>query len=138
MRGRKKRGEVPPRLARAAARFADWRRARELGTRIPKSLWALAVELATTYGVCQTSATLRLDYYGLKKRLEAKASQPSTPGTPSPRPVFVELAASTLVTPGECLIEFENAAGSRMRVHLKGGQAPDLVALSRSFWNAQP
>ena len=137
MRGRKN-VEVPPRLARAAARFANWRRARELGTRIPPSLWALAAELATTYGVCQTSVTLRLDYYGLKKRLAAKASQPTTPSTPSPRPAFFELAASTLVTPGECVIEFENAAGSRMRVHLKGGQAPDLVALSGSFWNAQP
>ena len=136
MRGRKK-GEVPPQLSRAAARFADWRRARELGTRIPKSLWALAVELASTHGVCQTAATLRLDYYGLKKRLAAKASQPSTPSTPSPRPAFFELAASTLVTPGECVIEFENAAGSRMRVHLQGGQAPDLVELSGSFWNAQ-
>ena len=137
MRGRKN-VEVPPRLARAAARFANWRRARELGTRIPESLWALAAELATTYGVCQTAVTLRLDYYGLKKRLESQASQPNTPSTPSTRPAFFELAASTLVTPGECVIEFENAAGSRMRVHLKGGQAPDLVALSGSFWNAQP
>ncbi len=137
MRGRKN-GEVPPRLLRAASRFADWRRTRALGTRIPESLWALAVQLATTYGVCQTAATLLLDYYGLKKRLGAKASQPIPPGASGQMPAFVELAASTLTAPGECVIEFENANGSRMRVHLKGGPAPDLVALSGSFWNAHP
>jgi hypothetical protein len=49
----------------------------------------------------------------------------------------LELAASPVTAVGECLIEFENAAGSRMRVHLKGSDVPDLVALGRSFWNAE-
>ena len=136
MRGRKN-GEVPPRLSRAATRFADWRRSRALGTRIPDSLWALAVELATIYGVCRTASILKLDYYGLKKRVDAKASQPGLSCASSPMPTFVELAASTIGTPGECVIEFENTAGSRMRVHLQGVHAPDLVALSGSFWSAQ-
>jgi hypothetical protein len=35
----------------------------------------------------------------------------------------------------ECVIEFEDAAGARMRVQLKGQNPPDLLALSRSFWN---
>ena len=137
MRGQKK-GRAPRGLLRAAKRFADWRRTRALGARIPESLWTLAVELATTYGVCQTAVMLRLDYYGLKKRLEAKVSQPDPLAAPSQRPKFVELAASTLVAPGECVIEWENAAGAKMRVHLKGTQTPDLVALSGSFWKAKP
>ena len=33
------------------------------------------------------------------------------------------------------VIELEDVAGSRMRVHLKGYGVPDLLALSRSFWN---
>jgi hypothetical protein len=32
---------------------------------------------------------------------------------------------------------WEDAAGAKMRVHLKGVEAPDVVALSRSFWEAQ-
>ena len=135
MRGRKK-GEVPLPLLRAAKRFADWRRRRLVGDRIPESLWSLAVELATSYGVCQTAATLKLDYYGLKKRLEA-VSQPDAL-LPASQPTFVELAASTLVAPGECVIEWENAAGAKMRVQLKGVQSPDLVALSGSFWRGEP
>lgn len=132
MRGRRD-GAVPPRLARAAKRFAEWRRGRALGTRIPESLWALAVELAASHGVCQTAATLRLDYYGLKERVAAKALTSGPRRVSGPLPAFVELAASSLVAPAECTIEFENAAGS-MRVHLKGGHVPDLLALSDSFW----
>jgi hypothetical protein len=52
-------------------------------------------------------------------------------------PAFVELPASTLSTVGECVIELENAAGSRMRVHLKGVHVPDLVALTGGFWSAE-
>ena len=36
----------------------------------------------------------------------------------------------------ECVIELEDATGSRMRVHVKGQDIPDVLALSRSFWNA--
>ena len=136
MRGRKN-GEVSLRLSRAAARFAKWRRTRALGTRIPESLWALAVELATSYGVCQTAVTLRLAYYDLKRRVAATALPSGRSCASSPIPALIELAPSTIATPGECVIEFENAAGSRMRVHLRGSHVPDLLALSGSLWNSQ-
>ena len=136
MRGRKSAG-VPLPLLRAAKRFEDWRQSHPIGTRIPKALWALAVKLATTYGVSQTATVLRLNYYDLQKRRQAGVAQPDPAATPSPVPAFIELAASTLVGPTECIVEFENAAGSKMRVHLKGAQTPDLVALSGSFWRVQ-
>jgi hypothetical protein len=72
---------------------------------------------------------LKLDYYSLKKRLE-RASTGATP------PAFVELPPVSLPTLSECVIELEDAVGSRMRVQLKGQDLPDLLALSRSFWNA--
>jgi hypothetical protein len=34
----------------------------------------------------------------------------------------------------EYVIEFENAARSRMRIHLKGADGLDVAALGRSFW----
>jgi len=52
------------------------------------------------------------------------------------RPAFLELPASSLAAPSECVIEFENARGARMRVQVKGG-VPDLVALGRSLWDAK-
>jgi len=54
---------------------------------------------------------------------------------------FLELATSSGmgVSAGgcECCVEWEDATGSKMRVHLKGTVMPDLAALSRSFWNQE-
>lgn len=52
-------------------------------------------------------------------------------------PAFVEWPAPPLTAAGECVIEFENDAGSSMRIHLKGRHTPDLVALSGNFWNTR-
>lgn len=121
---------VPAELRRAAAKFAAWRRTRRDGTRIPQSLWEMAVQLARVHGVAATARALKLDYYSLKKRLGA--SHVATP----PRPAFIELA-SGLPAPRECIIEFEDVSGARLRVHLKGHEAPDLAALSHRFWDAE-
>lgn len=136
MRDRSDR-RVPLALRRAAARFEQWRRVRERGTRIPQPLWMLAAGLAATHGVCRTASTLKLDYYGLKRRVEASAGSSVLAGNSTRQPPFLELPATLLAPPGECLIEFENSSGARMRVHLKGITAPDLAALSRSFWSAE-
>jgi hypothetical protein len=100
----------------------------------------MAADLAGTYGVARTAAALRLNYYDLQKRVQATAFQTGNSAEPTPAPTFVELPASALVSPispAECLIEVENAAGSKMRVHLKGAQPADLVALSGRLWEAQ-
>jgi hypothetical protein len=102
--------------------------------RIPEPLWRLASRLAVAYGVCRTASELGLDYYGLKRRVE---DQTSPAHCSAGQPAFVELPASTLALPDECILEFENALGSKLRVHLRGGAIPDLVALGRSFWNAE-
>jgi len=70
MHGRKS-GEMPSRFAAAARQFAQWRKTTRRSTRIPESLWDVAVDVARSEGVWRTAKTLRLDYYGLKRRLEA-------------------------------------------------------------------
>ena len=127
MRSRQ-RAEVPASLSRLGQRFAVWRETRETGERIPEPLWRAAVEMAATCGLNRTARFLKLDYYSLKKRLDHASS-------PVRSPAFVELPSSTMVS-GECVIEWEDAAGARMRVQVKGQNLPDLLALSRSFWNA--
>ena len=56
------------------------------------------------------------------------AARPATPG-------FVELAPPSASQPSaQCVIEFEDGKpAASMRVHLTGYDAPDLVALGRSF-----
>jgi hypothetical protein len=134
MAGRRK-SEIPPRLARAASRFAAWRRTHVPHSRIPQFLWTAAAKLAADFGISRTATVLRLNYHDLKKHLESKASR-ATAASQARHNSFVELPASLLPISRECLIELENAAGSKMRIHLKGSPGPDLLALSGSFWNA--
>jgi len=132
--GTRETGEFPARLEGTRRRFERWRRTRKIGTRIPESLWASAVTAAGTYGVSRTSSVLGVDYYSLKERL-AKQAIPS-PDVPELGgvPPFVELAAAPPRTmSGECILELEDAGGAKMRVHLKGFEAPDLAALTQSF-----
>ena len=123
---KRKSPEVPASLSRLGQRFATWRKKRVAGQRIPKSLWKSAVEVAAQHGVSRTAALLKLDYYALKKR--ASSSGPSS--------AFVELSPVSLSMMSDCVIEWENVAGARMRVQMKGQNAPDVLALSRSFWDA--
>jgi hypothetical protein len=90
------------------------------------------VKLAVAHGLSRTSSALRLDYYTLKRRVDStnSAAHPATPA-------FVELSPPPLATPRECVIEFADDSGATMRVHLRGGEVPDLVALSRSFWSGE-
>jgi len=145
MRRTKTTHQHPTRLEGARRRFERWRATREGHTRIPEALWVSAVRAASQYGVCQTSRVLRLDYYSLKKRVEA-AGPPDErisrggPGRQA-RAGFIELVppapvSYTLAGTPECTLELEDACGAKMRVCLKGAPAPDLAALSRSFWNS--
>jgi len=132
MRGVKS-NELPEPLRRAAGRFGQWRRMRERGTPIPDPLWTLAANLAATYGVSKTASALKLDYYSLKRRLPECTARGAKAG--GGQPAFLELPAAT--APAECVIDCENSAGVRMRIHLKGVGLSDLAALGRSFWSAE-
>ena len=122
-------------LEAAQARLERWRQNRSQGERIPESLWAAAVKLAETHGVARISTALRIDYYALKKRLgpvsTLASSQPQGPVA-----TFVELASPVRTDSRECTVELENAAGAKMRIHIRGSELPDLPALSRSFWES--
>jgi hypothetical protein len=128
MRARK-RSELPASLSRLEQRFASWRRTRASGARIPERLWKAAVKSAAAHGLNRTARILKLDYYSLKKRVDDASSQGEASS-------FVELASSSLPMVSECVIELEDAAGSRMRVQVKGLNLPDVLTLSRDFWKA--
>jgi hypothetical protein len=126
----KKHPKVPARLSRLEKRLTAWRQTRTPGQRIPESIWKSAAKLATEYGLSRTAVTLKLSYTGLRKHVEANTESPST--TP-----FVELPSGSFPLASECKIEWEDGDGAIMRMHLKGGQIPDALALGNSFWRAE-
>ena len=131
----RRRGTPTP-LENVRRRFERWRRTRTARTRIPESLWTATVKMAGKYGVHQTAKTLRIDYYELKKRAQAEGFTSTSVPTGGEETAFVELPGPFPVPSGECLMELEDDSGAKMRVHLKGTETPDLVGLSRSFWDA--
>src|SRR4051812_31803145 len=129
--GARERAQLPLDLGRGRARFQAWRTRRKVGTRIPRTLWAVAVRLAKTHGVYRTAVALGLDYYSLKKRTESPATPRQSDG-----PAFVEFTAPAMVAK-QCQVELDNGSGATMRVQLVGYDAADVEALARGFWNAR-
>jgi len=109
-------------------RFDIWRKSHKPGTRIPDRLWDSAVQVAQENSLHRTAKALHLDYYGLKKRLDAAGVMQK------PVPSFIELHPPAPEGIPECVIELETRNGSKMRIQIKGMGAPDLNALSSTFW----
>jgi hypothetical protein len=130
--GRSRLREVPADLSGVAERLERWRQGRKRGDRIPATLWGEAAELASRYGVNRTARALGLDYYHLKKRV--KTSSRTGPRKSAADVRFEELPASAFAAPLECVIQFENSAGARLRIEWRGNTAPDVAALGRDFW----
>jgi hypothetical protein len=137
--------DLPAGLKEIQRRFERWRRTHRARSRISDSLWAAAVKASGTYGIYRTARALRVDYYSLKKQIGQKSAADRgfarvPTGVPDGGGVatFLEVAPAVQTGSGECTLELEDGGGAKMRVHLKGFEAPDLAALSRSFWNPGP
>ena len=136
--GARKTRNLPARLERLRRRFERWRRTRKVRGRIPDALWTAAVKLAAEYGTHRTARALRVDYYALKKRIEGTpAAIASEPPGEVVGGTFLELSPPAWAGCGQCTLDLEDAGGAKLRVHLKGFVVPDLVELSRSFWQSE-
>jgi hypothetical protein len=123
--------DFPAACSRVQRKLAHWRQRHRLGARIPEGLWHEAAELAHAHGVHRIARALRLNYYALQKRAAVAA------GSGTGAREFVELLPGVLpVSPlsrPECLIEVEDGGGAKLRIHLQGGEFPDVAALTRGF-----
>lgn len=111
--------------------FADWRRNRQgRSSAIPDELWAAAGELARRDGVSRIAAALHLDGGKLKRRMtEGTTAKKTAP------PRFVELFTPGMIATAEYTIELEGRQG-KLRIHCKGTSAAEMVAWSRTLWDA--
>ena len=124
---------IPEPIVQLQRRFDEFRSTQPHRTKLPETLWQAAVELAREHGLHSVAHPLRLDYMGLKKRLEAVPG----PQKKEASPAFVELIASHPATISECVVEFESSTGSKMRVQWKGSSTPDWASLLRAWREAE-
>src|SRR5688572_11938657 len=123
---KRKSTPIPEPIAQLQRQLEQIRSTKPRRSRLPESLWSAAVELARQYGI-PVAHTLRLDYMGLKKRLNGQPSANKT--------AFVELVTQSATIP-ECIIEFESASGGKMRIHWKAAAPPDWASLLRAWREA--
>ncbi|MCP3956617.1 MAG: hypothetical protein GY719_02065 [bacterium] len=124
------RQAIPPEMARLAKQIATWRAERERFGPMPAKLWSEAVELAEQYEVGPTARGLKIDFGGLKQRVErareeqesvaAEATSAATTderSLPEEEPVrFVELPDVPLMAPAstETTVEVTHPDGAAM------------------------
>jgi hypothetical protein len=110
--------------------FERWRRRHRPHSRIPEHLWSLATELAGEFGLHRTAKILRLDYYGLKKRLEQHdGPEASTTQTAS----FLELKPlSSSLT--HCSVTCRDPAGLSLEVNLQGHDITAVTTFCIQLW----
>jgi hypothetical protein len=75
---------------------------------------------------------LRLDYYGLKRRVVAGTD--GERGSEAPK--FVEIGAANPLLSAGCTIELADGTGRKMTVRVGSGREADLVGLANAFWGA--
>ena len=120
--------DFPAACSRVQRKIEHWRQRHRRGARIPEELWGEAAKLASAHGINRTARALRLDYYSLQKRAAVAV------GSGTRVPEFVELLPGGIPAPRpECLIEVEDPGGAKLRIHLQGGEFPDIAALTRGF-----
>ena len=121
-------------LSDVRRQFERWRRNRKRGTRIPEALWRAATEVGQEHGVSKTAQALRLDYYALKERVESVAAERPAVAPPSELK-FLEIPLGASSGRPECVLEFEDGQGARLRVELQGAALAQLETVARSLWD---
>ncbi len=124
---------IPEPIAQLQRELDQIRSTQPRGKRLPDSVWQAAVELAREHGVYRVAHPLRLDYAGLKKRLDGVSHRRRKAG----KPAFVELMAPQATMLRECLIEFEWLRGGKVRIQWKAAAEPDWMSLLRAWREAE-
>lgn len=122
---RKNTPAIPEAVSQLQRQLDRFRGTQARRTKLPESLWQVAVGLARQYGVYSVAHPLRLDFMRSKKR---EGGSP-THRHKATKPAFVELIAP----PEECVIEFEAPSGNKMRVQWKASTPRDWVSLLRAW-----
>jgi hypothetical protein len=130
---RKSTAPIPEAIAQLQRQLEQFRSSQPGRTKLPESIWQAAVELARQYGIYAVAHPLRLDYTRLKQRLSGIAGGPRKGNNPG----FIELIGRTPAVLPECVIEFESASGSKMRIQWKAAVPPDWASLLRAWRETQ-
>ena len=122
-------------LSEVKEQFKTWRKTRKSLRPIPVHLWASAVNLTAKHSISQIAKELVLDYSTLKKRAAVKKNADGASMSPAG---FIEVNLEPPTAVSECIVEMQDIAGSKMRMHFRGQTDFDLLELAKAFWSKKP
>jgi hypothetical protein len=121
--------DLPADLAAARTRIEKWRSGGPARRRLPEEVWEMAADLVPRHGVYRVSRALRLEYYKVRDRAEARQAERKA----RPEPAFVQVAAPAPAMADAvvgCTIELSDQSGRRMVIRCAAGvDAARLVAV---------
>jgi len=118
-------------LSEVKEQFKTWRKTRKNLRPIPAQLWAAAVNLTAKHSISQIAKELVLDYSTLKKRAAVKKNAGAASMIPAD---FIEVNREPPTAVSECIVEMQDIAGAKMRMHFRGKTDFDLLELANTFW----
>jgi len=124
-----------PTLSEVKEQFKTWRKTRKSPRPIPAELWASVVSLTANHSISRISKELVVDYSRLKKRVLAKKKTKSAKMSSSG---FIELNLDPPAAVSECIVEMQDIAGAKIRMHFRGKTDVDLLQLAKAFWSKKP
>ena len=122
---------LPAKLQAGHDCFERWRRRHRPHSRIPEHLWSLATELAREFGLHPTAKILRLDYYGLKKRLNQHDGPEAVATQKAP---FLELKPFSSTSMTHCSVTCRDPAGVSLEVNLQGHDITAITTFCIQLW----
>jgi hypothetical protein len=112
-------------------KLESWRKTGQ--GRIPEQLWCEAVGLARAVGVSRVARVLRLDYYGLRRRVQESLS--STMVQKPPTASFVEVEIPSVRAMAQCVVKLEDRSGKRLTVELPAGSVAEVAGIAGALWS---
>ena len=122
-------------LSEVKEQFKTWRKTRKSLRPIPAQLWAAAVNLTAKHSISQIAKELVLDYSTLKKRAAVQKNAGAALMSPTD---FIEVNLQPPASISECIVEMQDIAGAKMRMHFRGKTDFDLLELAKAFWSKKP
>jgi hypothetical protein len=122
-------------LSEVKEQFKTWRKTRKSPRPIPQKLWAAAVSLTAKHSISQIAKELVLDCSTLKKRAAVQKNAGAASMSPAD---FIELNLEPPAAVAECIVEMQDIAGAKMRMHFRGKPDFNFLELAKAFWSKKP
>jgi hypothetical protein len=122
-------------MARVQPALTAWRRARPHRQPMPLAIWRQLVPLARRYGLNPIAQAFKVNYYSLKRQVEASTALAAGPSSPvRVEAGFVEVPLSGWPNGAPWIIELEDGAGGKLTLRTAPCDSVTALSVAQGLW----